>query len=364
MHIAQITYSLNIGGLEKLVTDLAKNLVGDGIQVSVYCLSNELTLLTTLTEANVQVFSIPKRKGVDFRLFGKLRKLLVENKVDLVHTHNVGAWIYGGIAALLAGKKVIHTEHSNVFAHQNRLILSERVLSNFTSVIIGDSKKVRDHLVFQSKLPESKIETVFNGIDTDIFRDDGTRSLRKTFKNIAEHDIVIGTVARLAAVKNQETMLEALKILTKRMPNIKLLMIGDGPQKNALNAKATELNISDKVLFLGEREDIPQLLNCLDIFILTSLSEGLPLSVLEAMASCLPVISTRVGAIPEVVREGETGFLIEPKCPEALADAIERLATNPELRIAMGKKGRQRVIEEFSLKQMVDQYKKIYAQKM
>jgi glycosyltransferase involved in cell wall biosynthesis len=172
--------------------------------------------------------------------------------------------------------------------------------------------------------------------------------------------VYIGTVGNLRPVKNQTLLLQAAQQVCARYSNVRVVIIGDGPLREQLIRTAEELGIHKQVRLLGARSEIPELLNALDIFVLPSLSEGLPMSVLEAMACGLPVVATRVGGITEVVVHGHTGLLVPSQAVQQLAAALETLVQQPAMRVTLGRQGRQRVVEHFSRQRMVRDYQLLY----
>jgi glycosyltransferase involved in cell wall biosynthesis len=194
---------------------------------------------------------------------------------------------------------------------------------------------------------------VYNGINPAHFfisKEDKAVNAKKT----------IGIIGRLAAVKDHKNLINAFKLAREKLKNIELMIVGDGPLKQELESYVQEMGLAESVVFTGARRDIAQLLSGFDIFILSSLDEGMPITLLEAMAAGVPVIATKVGGIPEIVVDGKTGFLVPPQAPDKLAEKIYLLLENGKLADLMGKEGRKSVDENFSIGKMVSKYEAIY----
>ncbi|OPY61758.1 MAG: putative glycosyltransferase EpsF [Pelotomaculum sp. PtaU1.Bin065] len=360
--LMHIVYSLEMGGVEKLVVELAKRFDRDRFDVSVCTLTEGGVLRADLEKAGIKVFTVKKGQGVDYSLFSRLRKHFVEQKPDLVHSHNPAPWLYGAFAAKVSGiRHIVHTEHSNLPSDEIKMLFLEKILSRISSVIISDSHVVTRRLVEGQKLSPANIVTVVNGIDTERFNvNDRSIELRRSL-GIADEEVVIGNVARLEPVKDHSSLLKAFSILVRNCPRCRLILAGDGSLRRELERQTRDLKITESVCFLGMRNDIPSLLSIFDVFVLSSLSEGLPLVLLEAMAAKRPVVATRVGGNIEVVDDGVTGLLVPPNDADTLAHYLSMLTRSPHIRQAMGEKGRLRVKQLFDFEKMLVSYENIYA---
>jgi len=247
---------------------------------------------------------------------------------------------------------LIHTKHSNLDPRQNRLLRAEHFLARKTDFIIADAQDVAKFMVEKQGMPLSKIKLIFNGIDIKRFS-----AVKKEFTKTKK---TIGIIARLAGVKDHATLLSAFQIVNRKLPETELLIIGDGPTRNSLQSIADSQQLKDKVFFLGTRRDTPELMAQMDVFVLSSLSEGMSIALLEAMAAGLPVVTTNVGGNPEIVKDNETGFLVPPKNPELLAEKIITLLSDQKLAAAMGEMGRRRAEEYFSINKMARSYEQLY----
>jgi sugar transferase (PEP-CTERM/EpsH1 system associated) len=352
LRILHLVLSLKIGGLEKFVIDLSEN-YPPGVFPEIVCLE-EIGELGKFCE-KFNCISLNKKDGIDLIIIQKICKIVRDKKIQLIHTHNQGPNFYGSISGFLCGVPVVHTKHGqNNFENKKRVIL-DKISSFFTNKIICVSKDAENLCVDVVKIPKKKLKVILNGIDTDKFR---PRKDRKLLFN--ENDIIIGNVARLAEEKDHHTLLKATKILREWNYNIKVVIIGDGILREKLEGIARDYELNNDVVFLGMRNDIDQIVPEFDIFVLSSTSEGTPLTLLEAMSCGLPVIATDVGGNPEVVNDGETGFIIPPSDPTAIALKLKLLINDPGLRQKMGKDGRIRAIEKFSIKKTAREYFDLY----
>jgi len=347
MNIMHVVLSLEYGGLEKVAIDLASYLNNGKHKVIICCLDRLGELAKEAEKRGVKVIFIKRKPGIDFSLPFRLSKVFKDEEIDIVHTHNHAAMLYGTLGARLAGiRAIFNTIHGREKKIKNKTIWSMAWKMN--SMIITISQDAKRELVKNSGINPEKIGVIYNGIDISRFK-----------KSDADSN-VIGTVSRLSQEKDNFTMLEAFKIISSRLDNVSLVIAGDGPLKESLKAKVESLKLEEKVIFLGFRNDIPEVLSGFSVFALSSLTEGISISLLEAMASGKPVVATNVGGNPEVVSDGETGLLVPPKEPDKMAEAIIKILSDRDMAKRMGEAGRKGVEEKFSLERMVKEYQEIY----
>ena len=242
----------------------------------------------------------------------------------------------------------------------------EHVSNHCLSVGIGVSRRTSRDWIERTHLPERKVVTIHNGIDPGQFRRRTAPGLARNRMGIANDvDFVIGGIGRLEEAKGFEYLISAVPGLLRRFPKLLLLIAGDGPLREALQGQAAQLGVEGHVRFAGYQRDVQAVLDCLDVFVLPSLCETLGYAFLEAMATCVPTVGTTVGGVPEVIVHGETGLLVPPRDPTALASAIATLIDSGELRTRMGRAARERVIDNFDESQMVrrtiDLYRRVLA---
>jgi len=371
MNIMHIVTGLNLGGLENLVADLVDKLNKKYINTFLCSLDRKghPKLIQKIKKSGAELFFMNRKVlpgGVDYILPFSLSRQIKQRNISLVHTHNAAAHTYGLIAARLAGvPAVINTIHGRQFhggekRHQKRRRIRNIILAKFTDKFIAVSQDMKNCLIRYENVHPGKIDVIFNGVE--INKKINNSNIQKIKKELGlnSSDLIIGIVARLAVVKGHRTLLKAFAYVSNTIANVKLLIIGDGPLTNELEKYALELKISKKVIFLGTRNDINDLLSLIDVFTLSSVHEGISLTLLEAMASKKPIVTTAVGGNVEVVRNNITGILVPPNNPKALADALSLLLLDKDKAKKMGESGYIRYKNEFTLDKMVYQYEHIY----
>lgn len=358
--VLYLNHSMEMGGIETLIDEFATRFRARGLSPSVGVLNGGGTLEGKLHAKGIPVIRLGKRDRVDLDTIAKLRQILKRDNVKVLHTHNYSSWFYGVLAVRgIGGVRHIHTEHSNVECR--RWIYAERLMSRFTNKIVSVSGSVKDFMVERQHISPGRIEVIYNGVDTQRFRPDSrARTEYRNKFSFGEKTFVACIVARLSPVKDHETLLGAFSMLAKERPETRLLIVGEGDIRVRLESLSRDLGVCDRVIFLGERHDIPEILNAADVFVLSSISEGHNMSLLEAMATGIPVVVTRVGGNTEIVLDGVCGFLVPPRDPHALCDRIGALAGNESLMRAMGEKGREAVLKCFNVDGMIDRYLRLY----
>lgn len=362
MHILS---QLNIGGAELLVLNFLKRIDKNKFTPFVCTFDRGGSLEKKFKENNIPVLIISKEKGIDFRLFYKLYKIVSSKKIDIIHTHNFQPWFYAGMSKVLCKNvRLIHTEHSNLKRKQNKAIFAEKILSRISDRVIGVSNKVSDTLVEITNNNNCIIETILNGIPTDDIKIKSNK-IRDELR-IDNKTKIIGSVGRLVEDKDYSTLIRAFKIFLNmhKHDNFVLLLVGDGSQRKVLEELGDSLGISDRIIFSGFREDVYDFYGAFDAFVLSSIDEGLPLSLLEAMACEVPVISSRVGGIPELICEGETGLLFNPGDIEDLVGKLEEMFCNDKVTCARCIRAKELVLAEYSIESMIAKYLTIYNESM
>ncbi len=362
IRVLHITFSLDRGGLERLVFALLTKLTRTRFQPIVCTLQREGALEGLFEAAGIPVHVVEKKEGVDPFLVIKLARLFQRERIDLVHTHNASPWLYGVLATALSGcGRVIHTEHSNIEVTQRLMMRVSPYLSKRTSAIAAVSTEVARCMIDRQRIDPKNVHVVFNGVDVEKYKANQEKAVaNKHDLNIPDDCSVVGIVARLVPVKDHMTLLRAFQSVVEQMKNVKLLIIGDGECREEMVCLCDALKLTDHVQFLGARDDIQDLLPLFDLFVLSSLSEGLSIALLEAMATGTPVVATKVGGNCDAVADGVTGLLVESQNPKALALAMLRILQDRSFAKEMGSRGRQRVLDHFSLESMTNQYEALY----
>lgn len=328
---------------------------------SIVCLHEDGWLNVQLQKLGFETLIVPQNCSFDGRWLLSIISLIKKRKIDLMHAHEFAMNVYGSMASAMTGIPIVTTVHGkNYYWEKWRRRLAYRFASK-QSTMIAVSEDIRKFLIDKVGVKSGRVITIYNGIDTEAYFPDSQlrNSIRQKLR-ISETQAVIGTVGSLFAVKGHTYLLKAASIVTKTYPESVFLIAGGGDLLGQLRVEANQLGIGNNVIFLGPREDIPALLQDMDIFILPSLSEGLPLSVLEAMACAKPVVATDVGGIPEVIVDGQSGLLVPPGNSQALAEKILELLKNRSLADKLGNAGSLRVRKDFSFENMWIRYQKLY----
>lgn len=360
--ILYLNHCMAMGGIENMIVDFTRLLPRDEFEPHVGVFEGGGSLEAVLGEERVPVHRLNKREGIDPGLVLRLRRLLRRERIRVIHSQNYSAWLYACVAARgLRGMTHVHTEHSGVESFRRRYA-AERWLSRFTTVVVAVSRHVHDVMIHEIGISPRRVRLIYNGVDTARFapRAPVREAVRRAL-GMAPDTVVIGIVARLAPIKNHELLLRAFAGLSGEPERVaRLAIVGDGPERAALERLAQELGIGGRVAFLGERRDTPELLNAFDLYSLTSISEGMNLTLLEAMASGLPVVATGVGGNTEIVREGETGYLVPSADADAMQQRLRRLVLDSAQRARMGSAGRERVLRDFDQQVMMRHYLSLY----
>jgi glycosyltransferase involved in cell wall biosynthesis len=313
-----------------------------------------------LRTAGIGVDRVARPKpGVDPMLILRLARRLRSQRVELVHTHNRMALIYGGPAARLAGAALIHTKHGNNPKGGTRL-LAGNLAGRFVDAFVAVSSETAAFARKRREVDERRLMVIPNGIELGRFHPaPAARASVRRELGIDADAWVYGTVGRIAVEKNQALLVRAMAPLLG--PKTRLVIAGDGPLLPDLTALVSQLGVTRFVHLLGARRDVPDVLNALDVFVLSSTTEGLPLVVLEAMATGVPVLSTSVGGVPNVLEEGQTGFLVPVGDEQALRDRAAKLHADPVAARACGTRAQSAAVSRYSAERMQREYLELYS---
>lgn len=360
VRVMHVVFALHPGGMEHGVVKLVNGLDRAQVESSI-CSTTPGGALTPLVSATVPVYELRRKAGNDPSLVWQLYRVFRRARPHIVHTHAWGTLIEGWIAARLARVPVvIHGEHGTLQGKRYQLRVQRHAWSRVDRVL-AVSSRLAEKLAAATGFPLDRIQVIRNGVDLARF---GTtdRAAARHALGIDEKTVVIGTAGRLVPVKDHATLLEALALMAARGVRCQALIAGDGPLREALDAKARALGLADRVRWLGHRPDIEGVFAALDVFVLSSSSEGLSNTILEAMASGVPVVATRVGGADELVEDGVSGVLVAPESAAALAQGLERFVADRALRAAAGAAGRHRALTAFGIDRMLQDYLALYCQ--
>lgn len=357
VRVMHLVHSFGYGGMEVGVAKLCNALDPSRFQ-STICSCRPSDSLKQRLRPEVRLFELNRRPGHDPLIVLQLYRLLRQERPHALHTHGWATLCEGLTAARLARVPVvIHGEHGTLETRRRNAIV-QRWAWNRVDRLLAVSSRLSERMESMIGFPASRIQVIRNGVDTLRFTPDHRHQARRRLALPADR-IVLGTAGRLVAVKDQATLLRAFAVLRAKGYEFTALIAGTGPLKDDLIALTNTLGLSD-VHFLGNRPDVEQVLAAMDVFVLTSTSEGLSNTIQEAMATGLPVVATHVGGADELVVHDQTGFLVPPNQHELLADKLALLFNDPIARTRMGRAGRDRATREFSLERMVADYSRAY----
>lgn len=367
--IAHVVYRLDVGGLENGLINLINNMPSDMFSHVIVCLTTYTQYSERIKQKNVSIYSLNKKSGKDLTIYWKLYLLFKKLKPTIVHTRNI-ATLEAQLPAYLAGIKVrIHSEHGregiDLFGNYWKYNYLRKLFRPIICKYIALSKELEVWMCNQINIPKNKIVQIYNGVDTNIFiKKNDSRNKIYPEGFLTRESIIIGTVGRMAVVKDQITLLRSF-VLTRSKSNkykqqLRLVLVGDGPLEEKIKKYIYDNDLSGFVWLPGQREDIPNILNNLDIFVLPSRGEGISNTILEAMACSKPIVATNVGGNSELVLQDKTGLLIEKENPTAMSLALLDYIDNPEKIQKHGMFGRKRVEELFSIDHMIVRYSRLY----
>jgi len=363
VRVLHILHTLARAGAEQLVYELATT-NRDRLATAVLCLDREGPLADSLRQEGFQVFFTDRRDGMDFRQVGRIAKAIRAFEPDIVHCHQYTPFFYGALAcAWLSAQRILFTEHGRHFPDtvSAKRRLFNRFLVRRAARITAVCEFTRRCLVRNEGLPASRIEVVYNGVDPGRFEGMADVAAARRRLSLPGDAPVVVQVGTFRQVKDQPTAIRAFALVRRRVPRAMLVFVGDGPDLPTCRDLAARMGLEDGVVFLGSRQDVPEILAAADVQLMTSLSEAHSVALLEGMAAGLAIVATDVGGIPETVVDGQTGLLAPPGDHERIASCLLALLADAEMRRRMGQAGRSRVLQRFQRKDMHRRYLEIYA---
>jgi glycosyltransferase involved in cell wall biosynthesis len=364
LHVSYLSAGLRERGYE---TILVAGTVGQGEQSMAYVAEQQGVQVVTIPHLHRDISPVR-----DLLATWRLARMMRVERPTILHTHTAKAGAVGRAAALLAGRSrppiIVHTFHGHVLrGYFGRFWTGffrqlEKLLARITDALVAVSPEVRDELVALGVAPESKFRVIRLGIelDTRVSSDRKARAETRRVMGIPDERFVVGWIGRMTAVKRTDVVLNAFRALRDEGVDAVLCMVGDGPDRVAVEELAGELGIVRHCLFPGYQEEVGPFFAAFDVFVLPSGNEGTPVTAIEALASGCPVVATSVGGVPDVVDDGVDGFLVEPGTVDGLASRLGELARDTELRTRMGAAGRERMQTRYSVDRLVDDMDRLY----
>lgn len=347
---------------------MINRLPADQFRHTVVCLQHAGGFRERITRDDVTIHELRKPDGKALHLYGQVRRLLDQIKPDVVHTRNIPTLDMLLPARLAGVKRLVHSEHGldqmELTGANRKYNLLRRASRLLARQYITVSQDLADWLQTQVGIPAHRVSAIHNGVDIERFHPGECNRKHLPVGFAPERAFVFGTLGRFETVKDQLNLAHAFVAMLKQRPALRararLVLVGDGSQRDAIEAALKDGGVSELCWLPGFRDDAPDLYRCLDVFVLPSQREGISNTALEAMASGLPVLATRVGGNPEIVADGVTGQLVPPSDPAALAKAMLDYIDHPAKLVRHGRAARAHTAAEFSLPAMVEHYRQVY----
>jgi L-malate glycosyltransferase len=359
--------TLNFGGTETQTVQVAERLHAAGSRVTVACLHTGGPLTDRLERIGIRVVRFPTH-GTLLSCYGayqllRLAWFIHRENFDVVHAHDLWANLMGIPAARLAGAPTVLSSQRDL-AHlwwytpaRTRVI---RLIHRLSTGVITNSDAVRQHVITQFRIPCQRVSILHNGVDSDRFAR-ARMDRKELFPGLpSECQLVVVLANMHSAVKGHHDLIEAARAVCHVIPRTKFVLVGEGQERTKIQEHVQDSSLQESFLFLGYREDVPELLSCCDLSVLPSTAEGFPNAVLESMAAGLPVVATRVGGVVEIIEDGVDGLLVPPQDPHALADAIARLLRDPQLARRLARAGQEKVRCQYSFNRLIRELRQIY----
>ncbi len=349
----------NWSGIENRILIIAKHLNSEDLKVSL-AISPNNPLTAKAKQENIECFNLSIRNKIDFKAVLKLKNILLEHKFDILHVHrSTDHWI--GVQAVKLFNlpvKIIRTRHNYTPINPN--IFNRLLYNKFTDKIITVAEIIKKDITENAHINPSKVVAIHSSIMIERFNEGiNAFQIRKEL-NISSDIPLVGMIGRIRDHKDYPNFLEACKLVKQTRPFVKFLIVGEGPLDNEIKNLAEELGIVQDIFFLGKREDVPEVLASLDVFVLSSSVEGSPAVIKEAMVMGKPVVATSVGGIPEIIEDGVNGILVYPHSPMKLADGIIRILMDKELSEKLGRNAKKTILENFTPSVLAYKTKDVY----
>lgn len=350
------------GGAETVFIDLAARLPREKYR-AVVVIRGKGWVYEELCRRGIEPVLLDAGGSFNWRYLSALCALIRTERVDLLHSHLLGSNVYCSLAGLLTRTPVVATFHGSVDIGERERFkwLKSWSINTGAGCIVAVTDSLRDDIVSRTRLDPDRIRVIYNGIDTARFQRPPSDALRRKY-GWSDDDIIIGCLGNIRPAKGYDILLQAAALLKQGRGSCRFVVAGQGKGRlyEELLALRGQLGLEDRVRFLGFIDDPAAFLAGLDMFLSTSISEGLPLSAIQAMAAKLPLVATRCGGYEGLVSDGENGLLVEVGNPRAIADAIERAAADPGLRLRLAASARRHVLATFDIEVMLDAYEQVY----
>lgn len=366
--ICHVLHTLNTGGAEVLACEFGRQ-QRDAFEVIYVCLDEAGNMASVMQQEGFKVTVLNRKPGFDYGLTKRLHKLFIEEKVAIVHAHQYAPFFYSSASrGLLANKPaILFTEHGRAFPDMRRpkRCLANRFLLKRCDRVVAVGKQVKQALIDFEEIPENRIEVIYNGVASERYSTPITTEQRVAVRHSLDTNPnapVVIQVARLHPLKDHITAIQTFAKTVAQLPDAKLWIVGEGEEHDKIVQEIQRLAINHNVRLLGNRTDVEVLIHAADAFLLTSISEGIPLTVIEAMFAGIPCVCSNVGGLPEIIEHQRNGLLAPARDPEALSVLLTEVLANQNRAKLLGQAGKIDAQLRFSDRAMQDAYRKVYHQ--
>jgi len=363
-NIMHITFDMRIGGTEMVIKNIIDGSDTNLFTMTILCIESPLgPFAEDLKKDNIRFFELDRQPGFDINLIKKIRSIIKNNNIDIIHCHQYTPWVYGVIAAVLTKTRVIFTEHGRFHPDSStwKRKLVNPILNLFTDQVTAISKATKQALVEFENINETSIDVVYNGITPLAVVQSDVDKLRIEL-SIAQSHNILGTIARFDPIKNHIMMLKAFSLVLEQQPNTTLIIVGDGEEREKIEACIKQLNLAQNVILTGYQTKPHNYLALMDIYLLSSFSEGTSMTLLEAMSLGKPCVVTDAGGNPEIVIDGENGFVTPNDNAQKFAQGITNILESAVITNQLGQASKSRFESHFSEMNMNKQYHYLYSQ--
>jgi len=361
--LAYVVNSLNPGGTEKLVVEMSRSFLSE-FQVLVLCLDEPGLWADGLRSDGIPVYCLWRQPGLDFAVAVRLANYFRRFDVRIVHAHQTTPWFYAALSRLLHSQpKLLFEEHGRFFPevrNLKRILVNRLLVRKLTHRFVAVSQDIRERLREYEGLGADRIEVIYNGARAEPPVGSGERDALRGELGFKPGCFVVGTVGRFDPIKNLPMLVASLERASKEVDALRGLLVGDGPVFPEIRSLVEKAGLHDRVRLTGFRSDARKLIGCMDLFVLSSFSEGTSMALLEAMMAGVPVAVTRVGGNPEIVVDGESGWVVPSNSVDALTAAIREALGDAQKRQKIAAAGKHRFESQFVLDRMIENYRKQY----
>ncbi|GGA84398.1 glycosyl transferase [Neiella marina] len=360
--VVHLTFDMRIGGTEMVIKSIIEGTDPDQFEMSIFCIEEPIGPWgKALQSKGIALTSVARQPGFDLALISAIRNHLRTNNIDIIHCHQYTPWVYGVLAAIGLKTKVIFTEHGRFYPDSSswkRRVVNP-LLNIVTDAVTAISNATKSALGEYEFLPEQRITTIYNGIAGLKVDDKEVNSLRQQL-GIADSTKILGTVARMDPIKNHKMMLEAVAKVTANHPNTVFLLVGDGDERANIEGWIEQLELQDRVILPGYQSDPSHYMALMDIFLLSSLSEGTSMTLLEAMSLGKPCVVTDAGGNPEIIADQVNGFVTTNDSGDEFAAAIDKILADESIFKQFQQASKTRFTSRYQASSMIEQYNKLY----